>query len=567
MRARWPVALAALAALWAAGACGVQRGPGESDSGLAPSPVKAYDINPLTRDKVKDGGTLRWGLTDFPTQWNRNHVDGDSTAVKAVTDALMPHTFRSDERGRLTLDTDYVTNARITASSPRQVITYSINPKAKWSDGRPITWTDFAAQWKAMSGRDRDYRVDSAIAYENIQSVARGASDREVVVTLAQPFNEWQSLFTPLYPSTTNATPAAFDADWINRIPVTAGPFRVERLDVKGRTVTLTRNPAWWGNRAKLDSIVFRTVRPDQMVHAFTKGDVDVFEVGPSSDDYARVREAWDAVVRQAAGTQYRQFTFNGESPALADARVREAVAAALDRRGLMQVDLKGLGWPTVTLDNHFLMNSQYGYHANAGEIGGYDPKRAGRLLDQAGWKLSGKTRVKNGKPLTLRFVVPDGIVMSGVEADVARQMLQRVGIRVDVRKVAFDDFFGKHLIPGDFDITAFAYPSTPFPVSSAFDIYADGESGGRGDDVEWYSNLGRSGSKQIDEAMYRAGSTLDSDKVPGLLNEADRLVWKKVNVLPLYQCPQGVAVRSALANIGANGFFDLRYEDIGYAS
>ncbi|GAB3902895.1 hypothetical protein GCM10027612_68680 [Microbispora bryophytorum subsp. camponoti] len=388
-----------------------------------------------------------------------------------------------------------------------------------------------------------------------------------MVVTFAQPFNEWQSLFTPLYPSSTDATAAAFNADWINRIPVTAGPFRVENLDVKGRTVTLTRNPAWWGNRAKLDTIVFRTVRPDQMVHAFTKGDVDVFEVGPSPDDYARVREAWDAVIRQAAGTQYRQLTLNGESPVLADARVREAVAAALDRRGLMQVDLKGLGWPTVTLDNHFLMNSQYGYHANAGEIGRYDPKLAGRLLDQAGWKLSGKTRVKNGKPLTLRFVVPDGIVMSGVEADVARQMLDRVGVRVDVRKVSFDDFFGKHLIPGDFDITAFAYPSTPFPVSSAFDIYADGENSGRGDDIEWYSNIGRSGSKQIDDAMYRAGSTLDPDKVPGLLNDADRLVWKKVNVLPLYQCPQGVAVRSALTNIGANGFFDLRYEDIGYAS
>lgn len=272
-------------------------------------------------------------------------------------------------------------------------------------------------------------------------------------------------------------------------------------------------------------------------------------------------------MIRQAAGTQYRQFTFNGESPVLSDARVREAVAAAIDRRGLMQVDLKGLGWPIVTLDNHFLMNSQYGYQANAGQIGAYDPKRAGQLLDQAGWKLSGKTRVKNGKPLTLRFVVPDGIVMSGVEAGVARQMLDRVGIRVDVRKVSFNDFFGKHLIPGDFDITAFAYPSSPFPVSSAFDIYADGERGGRGDDVEWYSNLGRSGSRQIDEAMYRAGSTLDPGKVPGLLNEADRLVWKKVNVLPLYQSPQGVAVRSALANVGANGFFDLRYEDIGYAS
>src|SRR5690606_30076400 len=124
---------------------------------------------------------------------------------------------------------------------------------------------------------------------------------------------------------------------------------------------------------------------------------------------------------------------------------------------------------------------------------------------------------------------------------------------------------FGKYLIPGDFDITAFSYPGTPFPMSNSFDVFADGER--KGDDVKWYSNLGRSGSRQIDQAMYRAGSSLDDERVTDLLNEADKLIWQKVNVLPLYQVPQNVVVRSGLANIGANGLYDLRYENIGYAS
>ncbi|MEW9529975.1 ABC transporter family substrate-binding protein [Microbispora sp. NPDC049125] len=566
MRARWPVALVALVALWGAAACGGEHATGGRDSGLSPSPVKAFDINPAPREQVKDGGTLRWGLSDLPTQWNANQLDGDVANVRTVMEALMPRPFRSDERGRLTIDPDYVTNARVTATSPKQVITYTLNPKARWSDGRPITWMDFAAQWKAMSGHDRAYRVDSTIAYENVQSVGRGASDHEVVVTLAQPFNEWQSLFTPLYPSATNATPEAFNADWINKIPVTAGPFRLERLDPKARSVTLVRDDTWWGNRAKLDRIVFQAQRADGMVRAFTKGDVDVFDVGPSADDYSRVKEAWDAVLRQAAGTEYRQFTLNGESEILSDVRVRQAIAKGLDRRALMQLDLKGLGWPVVTLDNHFLMNNQHGYEANAGDLGSYDPRQAGRLLDQAGWKLSGKVREKNGKPLALRFVIPSGVAAGDIEAGVARLMLQRIGVRVTVQTVPFDDFFSKHLIPGDFDITAFAYPSSPFPISSAFDIYVNGENV-KSDDIKWYSNLGRSGSKQIDQAMYRAGSVLDASKIRDLVNAADALVWKKLNVLPLYQCPQNVAVRSSLANVGANGFYDLRYEDIGFVS
>ena len=565
MRARWPAALAALIALGSVSACGGDNIPGWRESSLAPSPVKAIDINPVPREKVRDGGTLKWGLGDFPTQWNQNHIDGDVASVDTVMSALMPTPFRSDERGRVSLDLDYVTNARVTATSPHQVITYTLNPKAKWSDGKPITWADYAAQWKAMNGQSKTFRVDSTIAYENIQSVTRGTSDHEVVVTLAQPFNEWQSLFSPLYPSSANATPEAFNTDWVNKIPVTAGPFKLSSFDVKNKTITLDRDDNWWGDKAKLDKIVFKGVKTD-MVRAFTKGEVDVFDVGASPDEYSRARGAWDAVVRQAAGTDFRQFTFNGESPTLSDIRVRRAMAMALDRRALMQLDLKGLGWPAVTLDNHFLANSQQGYRGNAGELGVYNPQRAGQLLDEAGWKLSGKTRAKNGTPLNLRFVVPSGVGVSDTEAEVTRLMLRRIGVGVTIQTVPFNDFFTKYLIPGNFDVTGFSYPATPYPISNAFDVYANGETA-KGDDMKWYSNLGRTGSHEIDQAMYRAGSVLDVAEAEESVNTADELVWQEVNVLPLYQTPQNVAVRSTLANIGANGFYDLKYADIGFTS
>ncbi|GAA4567611.1 ABC transporter family substrate-binding protein [Planotetraspora kaengkrachanensis] len=565
MRARWPAALAALIALGSVSACGGENLPGWRGSSLAPSPVKAIDVNPMPREKVKDGGTLKWGLGDFPVQWNQNHIDGDITSVDTVMSALMPTPFRSDERGQVTLDLDYVTNARVTATTPRQVITYTLNPKAKWSDGRPITWADYAAQWKAMNGQNKAFRVDSTIAYENIQSVARGTSDHEVVVTLTQPFNEWQSLFSPLYPSSSNATPEAFNSDWVNKIPVTAGPFKLSSFDGKNKTITLDRDDNWWGDKAKLDKIVFKGVKAD-MVRAFTKGEVDVFDVGASPEEYSRARGAWDAVVRQAAGTDFRQFTFNGESPTLSDIRVRRAMAMALDRRALMQLDLKGLGWPAVTLDNHFLANSQQGYRGNAGDLGAYNPQRAGQLLDEAGWKLSGKTRAKNGTPLNLRFVVPAGVGVSDTEAEVTRLMLRRIGVGVTIQTVPFNDFFTKYLIPGNFDLTAFSYPATPFPISNAFDVYANGEAA-KGDDMKWYSNLGRTGSHEIDQAMYRAGSVLDPEEAAESVNSADQLVWQEVNVIPLYQTPQNVAVRSTLANIGANGFYDLKYADIGFTS
>ena len=189
--------------------------------------------------------------------------------------------------------------------------------------------------------------------------MARGSSDREVVVTLAEPFNEWQSLFTLLYPRSTNASPDEFNFGWINRIPVTAGPFQVEKFDAKGKTITLARSPQWWGNPASSTGSSSGTSKPTTMLRAITKGEIDVFDIGPSPET-TPVREVWDAVVRQAAGPEYRQLTFNGESEVLSDLRVRQAIALAIDRKAIMEIDLKGLGWPIVTLDHHFLMNSQY---------------------------------------------------------------------------------------------------------------------------------------------------------------------------------------------------------------
>ena len=66
---------------------------------------------------------------------------------------------------------------------------------------------------------------------------------------------------------------------------------------------------------------------------------------------------------------------------------------------------------------------------------------------------------------------------------------------------------------------------------------------------------------------MSRAAQALDPAEGRSLANVADRLLWQEVNVLPLYQRPQNVAVKETLANVGARGFYDLHYENIGFTA
>ncbi|MGP3912179.1 ABC transporter family substrate-binding protein [Nonomuraea sp. 10N515B] len=552
----------AAAVVVALGGCGggAGNGPGTRDGAGDDHTVKAFDINTQPRDKVKDGGTLRWGINEFPAQWNRNHVDGNLAVAASVSNALLPSPFVSDEKAEISVNRDYVLDAKVSDQRPEQVVTYTLNPKARWSDRRPITWADYQAQWQALNGRDSAYRIVSATGYQDIKKVARGKDDFEVVVTFARPFSDWQALFGPLLPAATNRTPEAFNTAWLNKIPVTAGPFKFGGFDQTAKTITLVRDDAWWGERAKLDKIIYRASEQDSLIGAFSNGELDIIDIGPSAPDYARAKATAGAQVRQAAGPDFRHFTFNGSSELLRDRNVRQAIQLGINRQAIAQSDLQGLNWPIALLNNHFFMNTQEGYQDNAGALGVYNPQRARQLLDAAGWKLNGAVRQKNGKTLDLRFVVPSGVQISKAEGELAQSMLAQIGVKLTIKAVPSDDFFTSYVIPGNFDITPFAYIGTPFPVSSSYGIYANSPDG-----KTWNANFGRTGSAAIDQAMSRAAQSLDPVRARAATNAADELIWQEVNVLPLYQRPQLVATKATLANAGARGFYDLRYENIGF--
>lgn len=565
MKASRLIAAAALAGQLCLAGCG--GGPGGHGGGAAggfrgdDKDFKAYDINPQPRDKVKDGGTLRWGINEFPTQWNRNHVDGNLAVAALVSNALLPAPFRSDEKADITPNPDYLIGAEVTDRDPHQVVTYTLNSKAKWSDGKPITWADYQAQWKALNGTNPAFHIVSSTGYQDISDVQRGRDDYSVVVTFSRPFSDWKSLFGPLLPASTNGTPEAYNTAWLNKIPVTAGPFKFKGFDQTAKTITIVRDDSWWGDRAKLDQIIYRASEQDSLVGAFSNDELDITDVGPSAPDYARAKSTQGAAVRQAAGPDFRHFTFNGSSALLKDQRVRQAIQLGINRQAIAQSDLQGLDWPITLLNNHFFMNTQEGYQDNAGALGVYDPAQAKRLLDAAGWRVAaGGVRQKDGKPLDLRFVVPAGLQTSKSEGELAQNMLTQIGVKLTIQAVPSDDFFTKYVIPGNFDITPFAYIGTPFPVSSSYGIYANSPNG-----QTWNANFGRVGSPEIDAAMNKAGQNLDLRQAHADTNAADKLIWQEVNVLPLYQRPQNVAARATLANVGARGFYDLRYQDIGF--
>ncbi|MEV4744595.1 ABC transporter substrate-binding protein [Streptomyces sp. NPDC049555] len=281
---------AALLALPVLAGC---AGGGEDE---AEGPAAPPDIAAVPRAKVADQGTLTWAVDALPATYNAFHADADETTQR-VAGAVLPALFTLDERGRPRRNPDYLTDASVVSSKPHQVVRYKLNPKAVWSDGTAVSAADFAAQWKALRGKDSAYFAARNAGYERIDRVEQGANAHEVKVTFARNDADWRALFTPLYPKALTNDASAFNDASRKELPLAAGPFQVAERDQQQGTLALARNPRWWGERAKLDRMVLRAVPREQRVEALAGGKVDLAEITPAAAE--RIMKA-----NAAKGTQ-----------------------------------------------------------------------------------------------------------------------------------------------------------------------------------------------------------------------------------------------------------------------
>ncbi|WP_228926929.1 ABC transporter family substrate-binding protein [Streptomyces sp. DH7] len=423
---------------------------GCSSGGEETSRGVPQDIAPAARQAVSDGSTVNWAVDALPATFNAFQADADSATTR-ITGALLPALFPMDASGQPKLNPDYLESAKIIEREPKQVVLYKLNQQAVWSDGREIGAPDFVAQWRALRGKDSAFWTARNSGYERIEKIERGADDLQVRVTFSKPYADWRSLFSPLYPKEITGSPDAFNDGARTTLKNTAGPFVLRGVSKAKGTVTLARNPRWWGDKAKLDTLVFRAVAAGDRTQALADGTVDVADIDASTADRialarrdrgnngqplahgpgaettpAAALRSWalahgsdeeaaeiaqaareknrkavvaytaeqkglrDFAVRKSLEPAYTQLALNGESGPLADDRVRRAVARALDREELARTVLGPLGLPAKPLGSHLVLAGQPGYKDGSGALGDQNTKEAQALLADAGWTRGG---------------------------------------------------------------------------------------------------------------------------------------------------------------------------------
>ncbi|MER6156161.1 ABC transporter substrate-binding protein [Streptomyces sp. NPDC001868] len=209
--------------------------------------------------------------------------------------------------------------------------------------------------------------------------------------------------------------------------------------------------------------------------------------------------------------------------------------------------------------DEHLAQDGKQ--YAPGGAPGAYAPQGTRAPAEAARGPLA-----KNGKLLTLRFVLPSGPGTESLRAVGERiaVMLERVGIRTEITKVPDESYFKDHIANGQYDLALYSWPTSAYPATDARPIYAKPVPAADGSlNVE--QNYTRVGTDRVDQLFDQAVSTLDESKTRALIRKADARIWAAAGSIPLYQRPQLVAARTTLANAGAFGFQTPVYEDMGF--
>ncbi|WP_039794265.1 ABC transporter family substrate-binding protein [Nocardia araoensis] len=550
--ARWAVPVVALGLVTAA--CGADGA--ESATGLSDALGTTSDINPKNPDEVREGGNLRLATTTFPANWNTLSNDGNDGEIADIERPLLPRAFTTDAAGQLTIDKNYFTDVQLTGTDPQQV-TYTINPKAVWSDGTPITWEDIRSQAYALNGVDKRFLIAITSGFDRVEKVERGVDDRQAVITFKQHYAEWRGQFAgnmALFPKSVTADPEAFNHSLVDHMGPTAGPFVIESTDRTQGRIVLGRNPKWWGDRPKLDTIIYSVLDRAAWVGALQNNELDAVRLS-TIDDVKTVRNTSGMSVRRAPGNRWRHITFNGAPGSiLADPKLRVAISKAIDRQGIATATQNGLVEHPQPLNNHIFLQGQEGYRDNSL---GYDPAAAMKELDDLGWKLDGDGREKDGRRLVIRDVMYNDPTWVQI-AQIIQQNLAAVGVGLVIDTKPGAGYFTDVIQPGDFDAAQFVFSGDAFPLSSMPQIYAF-----HPDDLQ--GNYGRIGSPELNALIDRALAELDPAKAIELANQVDRAVFEEGHSLPLTQSEGNFGVRADIANYGSPGLASYDYTKIGF--
>jgi peptide/nickel transport system substrate-binding protein len=431
--------------------------------------------------------------------------------------------------------------------------TFHLRDGVKWSDGKPLTAEDVAWTYsRVLAGG-----IESVnwATYLNSVTSATAPDARTVVLKLSKPNAVLPLLPIPIVPKhvwskISQKDLKSYAAEPKNGRPVVgSGPFRLVSGTAGGSTFRFEANPDYWGGKPHVDEVNARIYKSqDPAVQALIKGEVDFVE-DINALQVKALQGRTGITAHNGLSPLFEEIGFNtgavdtktgkpiGDgNPALKDRRFRHALGYAVDLKRVVSSAFQGAAEPASTIVPTAYSN--YHWDPPKDRAFSYDPDKAGRLLDDAGYTKGpdGRRTMPGGKPLgTLRLFARSNQKNSVDTMELFKEWLGDIGISAKVT-VMDTNKMSDVILSGDYDAFQWDWFVEPDPDSILSD-FTCAQRGGSSD--SWYCN------KAYDALYKQQNGEMDHAKRVGIIKRMQEQIFEDSPYLVTAYSTTGEAVRS----------------------
>jgi len=448
-----------------------------------------------------------------------------------------------------------------TVSPDGLLYTFDLRPEARWSDGRPVTAEDFAYSWRRVLDPKTAaeyvymlYPIRGAKAYYEAAVKAAGGPPAEapagadgaavgirvegphrLVVHLERPCAYFLDLtaFSTYLPVRRDAVETHGDRWTLPPHLVSNGAYRLAAWHFRSR-MTWEKNPYYWDAASvALGRIELRVFdQTTTALNAYETGAVDLTTVVPAlaAQPLLRLRDEGrrrDVLYAANFGTYF--YRFNCSRPPFSDARVRRALALAVDRRAIIERAARGGQRPAFVLVPPFLP----GYRPPPGLA--EDVEEARRLLAEAG--------CPGGRGLAqLALLVNKGMDHVPIAEMLQQQWRDRLGLDIRIEQVEWKVFLD--MMTGlQYQVARAGWYGDYVDPNTFLDMFMTGN----GNNQTGWSNAG------YDRLVESAARRTDAAARLQDLREAEAILLSEVPIVPLYYYTTFMLVRPGLEGVEPN--------------
>lgn len=419
-------------------------------------------------------------------------------------------------------------------------LTYTIRPDAEWGDGTRVTTDDVRFTWEV--GRHPESAVSNAELYRRIIAVTV-KDDRTFTLRFDKLTFDYAAINDfVLLPAHLDRAAFADPAQYRVRTRYATdptnpglynGPYRIAEV-AAGSHIVLLPNPHWHGKPPPFRRITVRAIENTAALEAnLLSGTIDMVagELGLPLDEALAFdkRHGADYRIVYKPNLAFEHVDLNRDVPALADRRVRQALLMGIDRAGLSRSLFAG----RQPVADSFVNPADIGYSADVPRYP-FDPARAARLLDEAGWtrQPDGSRRNAAGDALAFELATTAGNHSRELVEQVLQSEWKKLGIAIRLHNEPARVLFGETLPHRRFQLALYAWISSPENVPRSIlrsDEIPDAANGYAGQNTVGFRNA------EADRLIDALEIELDPGKRKGLWAELQKLYAEELPSLPLF--------------------------------